>query len=45
MLTLVPGISRSWPSVTTVSPGLTPLLITDSSPLVRSTATVRSSTV
>ena len=39
MLMRLPGTSRSWPSVTTVSPGLTPSLITVSVPAVRATST------
>ena len=44
-LTRLPGTSRRWPSVTTVSPLVRPLLITDSSPAVRITPTDRNSTV
>ena len=45
MLMRLPGTSRSWPSVTTVSPGLTPSLRTVSAPAVRATTTGRISTV
>src|SRR5439155_7593583 len=43
--TLAPGTSRICPSVTTFSPGCTPLSITDSCPRVRPTTTGRDSTV
>jgi ABC-type transporter Mla MlaB component len=39
MLTWLPWTIRRWPSVTTVSEGLRPLLITVSRPAVRSTTT------
>src|SRR5204862_8073203 len=45
MLTRRPGTSRSCPSVTTVSPGCSPSLITDSVPFERATVTGRRSTV
>src|SRR5262249_6999770 len=45
MLTWLPATSRRWPSVTTVSDGLSPLLTTVSRPAVRSTTTGRYSTV
>ena len=41
----LPGTSRRWPSVTTVSPGARPSLITVSLPAARATSTGRSSTV
>ena len=44
-VTRLPGTSRSWPSMTTVSPALTPSLSTVSLPAVRATVTGRISTV
>jgi hypothetical protein len=44
-LILLPGTSRRWPSVTTVSPGWIPSAITVSLALTRSTVTDRISTV
>ena len=35
IVTRAPGVSRSWPSVTTVSPAFTPLSMTTSSPSVQ----------
>jgi len=43
--TFVPGASRSCPTVTTVSPGLTPEATTAKSPSLRATLTSRMSTV
>src|SRR5205814_3365714 len=43
--TFVPGASRSWPTVTTISPAFRPLATTVSSPSARAIVMLRSSTV
>ena len=44
-MTVTPGFSRCWPSVTTLSPGARPELTADMSPSLRATAVRRNSIV